>query len=280
MKTFKTVIHYSILVLIALFLTGPFLWLLITSLKSGQNVFQLESLKNIFPSPATLENFKLVWTSFQLGDGGNQMVNFFQSTVIIVSLSIFLQLVVSSLAAYPLARLNFPGKYLVSILMLSAMMLPVQAGMIVNFITIRQLGLFDTYMAVIIPGAVSIFGIFIMRQAYIVIPNEIEDAARIDGCEELSLWYRIMLPLTKPALATLAIFSFVTYWNSFMWPLVVLKSEKLYPISVGLVFLANTFDSNFKLVAAASVLSMIPVIIVFLMLQKYFIKGITAGAVK
>jgi ABC-type glycerol-3-phosphate transport system permease component len=117
----------------------------ITSLKSGQDVFQLESLKNLLPSPATLENFKLVWTSFQLGDGGNQLVNFFQSTVIIVSLSIILQLVVSSLAAYPSGKTEFPGKNLVSILMLSTMMLPVQAGMIVNFITIRKLGLFDTY---------------------------------------------------------------------------------------------------------------------------------------
>jgi putative chitobiose transport system permease protein len=280
MKKVKSILYYSVMIFIALFLTGPFLWLVITSLKSGQDVFQLESLKNLLPSPATLENFRLVWTSFQLGDGGNQLINFFKSTVVIVGASIILQLTVSSLAAYPLARLKFPGKNLISILMLSTMMLPVQAGMIVNFITIRKLGLFDTYLAVIIPGAVSVFGIFIMRQAYIVIPNEIEDAARIDGCEELSLWYRIMLPLTKPALATLAIFSFVTYWNSFMWPLVILKSEKLYPISVGLAFLANTFDSNFRLIAAASVLSMIPVIIIFLMLQKYFIKGITAGAVK
>jgi putative chitobiose transport system permease protein len=280
MKKAKAFIYYTIMVLVALFLTGPFLWLVITSLKSGQDVFKLESLKNLLPSPATLENFKLVWTSFNIGEGGNQLFNFFQSTIIIVGASIILQLAVSSLAAYPLARLNFPGKNLIAVLMLSTMMLPVQAGMIVNFITIRKLGLFDTYLAVIIPGAVSVFGIFIMRQAYIVIPKEIEDAARIDGCEELSLWYRIMLPLTKPALATLAIFSFVTYWNSFMWPLVVLKSEKLYPISVGLTFLANTFDSNFRLVAAASVLSMIPVIIIFLMLQKYFIRGITAGSVK
>jgi putative chitobiose transport system permease protein len=277
----KTLVYYLVMILLALFLTGPFFWLTFTAAKSGQDVFKLESVKDILPSAPTLENFRRVWTEFDTpGKKENKLLNFFKSTFIIVGAGIILELLVASLAAYPLARMEFKGKNLIFGIMLSTMMLPAQANMIVNFITIRKLGLFDTYLAVVLPSAVSVFGIFLMRQAYLIIPKELEDAARIDGCSELQVWYKVMLPLTKPALATLAIFSFVSFWNSFMWPLVILKSDNLYPLSVGLSFLANTFDSNFRLVAAASVLSMLPVIALFLIMQKQFVAGITAGAVK
>lgn len=268
------------MILLALFLTGPFLWLIFTSLKTGQDVFRLTGIGDIFPHNPTLENYRKVWTSFGTADGRNQLVDFFVSTFIIVGSSIVLQLVVSALAAYPLARMEFWGRDFLSVVFLSTMMLPLQANMIVNFITIRKMGLFDTYWAVILPSAVSVFGIFLMRQAYLIIPQEMEDAARMDGCNEFQLWHSIMLPMTRPALATLAIFTFVTFWNSFMWPLVILKTESLYPISVGLAFLSNTFESNFRLVAAVSVISMLPVIAVFLAMQKHFIRGITQGAVK
>jgi len=281
MSRLKIIFHYTILILLALFLTGPFLWLTSTSLKSGQDLFKLNSIKDLIPSSPTFENFQRVRTAFDTpGKHENKFFNFFKSTIIIVGLGIILEIVIASLAAYPLARMEFPGKNFIFATMLATMMIPMQANMIVNFITIRKLGLFDTYAAVVLPSAVSVFGVFLMRQAYLVIPQEIEDAARIDGCSELQLWYRIMLPLSRPAMATLAIFSFVAFWNSFMWPLVVLKSDRLYPLSVGLAFLADTFDSNFRLVAAASVLSMLPVIAVFAVMQRHFIKGITAGAVK
>lgn len=280
-KFSKKFIYYMVMVLLALFFSGPFIWLTFTSLKSGQDVFQLQSFKDIIPRDPTLKNFEDVWTAFDTGYGSeNKILNFFKSTIIIVGIGLIMQIVLAALAGYPLARLKFPGKNLIAVLLFSTLLLPVQANMIVNFLTIRKLGIFDTYAAVILPGAVTVFGVFLMRQAYLVIPTELEDAARIDGCGEFQIWYRIMLPLTRPALGTLAIFSFVAFWNSFMWPLIILKSDQLYPISVGLAFLANTFDSNFKLVAAASVLSMIPVIIVFLLMQKQFIKGITEGAIK
>jgi putative chitobiose transport system permease protein len=267
--------------LLGLFLTGPFLWLLFTSLKSGQDVFRLTSIRDIFPSSPTLENFQNVWSAFQSGDGSqNRLLSYFRSTFIIVGLGIVIQLFVSALAAYPLARMDFPGRSLIFFLFLSTMMLPMESNMIVNFITIRKLGLYDTYLAVILPSSVSVFGIFLMRQAYLVIPGELEDAARIDGCNDFQIWHKIMLPLAKPALATLGIFTFVAFWNSFMWPLVILKRESLYPLSVGLSFLAGTFDSNFRLVAAAAVLSMLPVLALFFAMQKHFVKGITAGAIK
>ncbi|MFP4498803.1 MAG: carbohydrate ABC transporter permease, partial [Vulcanimicrobiota bacterium] len=268
--------------LIALFLTGPFLWLLSTALKpADQDIFALDSFKDILPKKISFESFQTVWTAFkQPGQEENKLYNYFRSTIIIVGFSMILQLLIASMAAYPLARLDFPGKNFISVVLLSTLMLPVQANMIVNFITIRKLGLFDTYAAVILPGAVTVFGIFLMRQAYLVIPAELEDAARIDGAGEMQIWYGIMLPITRSSLATLAIFSFVTYWNSFMWPLVILKSEKLYPISVGLSYLANTFETNFRLISAASVLAMLPVMIIFLILQKQFVKGVTSGAIK
>jgi len=270
----KKALIYLLMIILAIFLTGPFIWLTFTSLKSGQDVFRLESIKDIFPTSPTLKNYKEVMIQMP------QLPGFFLNTIIIVIVGIFLQLLLCSLTAYPLARIDFPGKNFIFAVMLSTMMLPAQANMIVNFITIRKIGLYDTLIAVILPGAVTVFGIFLMRQAYIVIPRELEDAARIDGCGEFTIWYRIMLPLTRPALATLAIFSFVAFWNTFMWPLVILRSKELYPLAVGLTHLMNTFDTNFRLVAAGSVLSMIPIIIVFIIMQKQFVKGITAGAVK
>jgi putative chitobiose transport system permease protein len=263
-----------VLCAVALFLTGPFLWLLLTSLRSGGSIFRLENLRDILPWPPSLENYRGVIQQIPM------FPRFFINTAWICFWGVILELLIAALAAYPLARLDFPGKNLVFGIMLSTMMLPAQANMIVNFMTIRSLGLFDTMLAVILPSMVSVFGIFLMRQAYLVIPREIEDAARIDGCSELGLWSRIMLPLARPSLATLAVFSFVGYWNTFMWPLVILKHEAKYPLAVGLSYLSSMFASNFRYVAAGSVLSMIPILIVFFIMQKQFISGITAGAVK
>ncbi len=164
--------------------------------------------------------------------------------------------------------------------MLATMMLPAEANLIVNFVTISRLGLFDTLAGVIAPGVVSGFGIFLMRQAYLVVPGELEDAARLDGATDLQIWSKVMLPLAAPALATLAVFSFVGQWNTFMWPLVILTHEGHFPLAVGLTYLSGAFSTDFRLVAAGSVLSMIPLLAVFLAVQRFFIRGLIAGAVK
>lgn len=256
-----------------LFLTGPFLFLLSTSLEGG-DLFRLESPADLLPKEPTLEAYPAVFE--RLPD----LPRFFLNTALICFFGVTLELIFASLAAYPLARMEFRGKNLVFALMLATLMLPAQANMIVNFVTIRFLGLFDTLVAVFLPSAVSVFGVFLMRQAFLVIPRELEDAARIDGCGDFWIFSRIMLPLAKPALGTLGLFAFVAHWNSFMWPLVILKSRELYPLPVGLNYMANAFDSEFRLVAAGSVLAMLPIILLFLALQKQFISGITAGAVK
>ncbi len=205
---------------------------------------------------------------------------FLVNTLVITGAGVGLNLLLCSLAAYPLARLRFPGRNLLFFLLLSTLMLPAHVGLIVNFVTMRRLGLIDTYVAVVLPSAVSVFGIFLLRAQYLSIPQELEDAARIDGASELGIWRRIMLPLIAPGLATLAIFEFVAFWNSFLWPLIVLKSPEKYPLAVGLLYLSGLFAHNTRLIAAGAVMMTVPILIVFLFTQRYFIRGITLGALR
>ncbi|MEW6281271.1 MAG: carbohydrate ABC transporter permease, partial [Candidatus Eremiobacterota bacterium] len=205
---------------------------------------------------------------------------FFWNTAVLCFFGVVLEVLLAALAAYPLARMEFAGKNAVMATLLATLMLPTQATMIVNFVTIRWLGLFDTLAAVIVPSAVSVFGVFLMRQAFLVVPRELEDAARVDGCSDFWIWLHVMLPLSRPALGTLALFAFVTHWNSFMWPLIVLKSQALYPLTVGLSYMANSFAAEFRLVAAGSVLAMLPILAVFVVLQRQFVEGLMAGSLK
>jgi putative chitobiose transport system permease protein len=265
---------YLLLTLIAFFCLFPFLWLLATALKPAGAVYTLKSFKDLIPYPISLRNFIDIWKELPL------LGKFFFNTLWICFWGVIFELSIAALAAYPLAKLEFPGKNFIALLLLSTLMLPAQASMMVNFVTIRNLHLFDTYTAIILPSLVSVFGIFILRQAYIVIPGELEDAARIDGASELKIWWTISLPLSKPALGVLAVFSWMAYWNTFMWPLIILKHEAKYPLAVGLSYIANMFSSDFRLVAAGCIISMLPVIILFLFTQQFFLSGLTKGALK
>ncbi len=264
---------YLVLFVLVLFLSGPFLFLVSTSLEGG-DLFRLEQPSDLLPNEPTTEAYGAVFERLP------ELPLFFLNTVVICFFGVGLELLLASTAAYPLARMEFRGRNALFAVLLATMMLPAQANMIVNFVTIRYLGLYDTLIAVFLPSAVSVFGIFLMRQAFLVVPKELEDAARIDGCNDFFIWSQIMLPLARPALGTLALFGFVAHWNSFMWPLVILKSRELYPLTVGLSYMADSFGSEFRLVAAGSVMAMVPIIVLFLALQKQFISGITAGAVK
>ena len=266
---------YAFLTVLALFALVPFLWLLSTSLRSG-DVFTSRGLLDLVPERPTLDAYvRLFGMHEQL-----PILRFFWNTFLICAWGVVLEVGLAALAAYPLARMEFPGRDLVFAALLATLMLPNQANMIVNFVTIRFLGLFDSLVAVVLPTAGSVFGIFLLRQAFLVIPRELEDAARIDGCGELGLFWHVCLPLVRPAMGTLALFAFVSHWNSLLWPLVVLKSSELYPLSVGMAYMAETFDSEFRIVAAGSVVGMVPIVVLFLLVQRQFIRGITAGAVK
>jgi putative chitobiose transport system permease protein len=259
------------LVLLAAVTAFPFVWLLATSLRGSGTVFSFPPV--IVPRPPTLANYVGVWETMPIGQ-------FFLNTVYITGMGIALTLVTSALAGYPLARMRFPGRDAIFYAIVGSLMLPQHVGLILNFVTMMRLHLIDTYAAVYLPSAASVFGIFLLRQAYLVIPAEIEDAARIDGAGELRLWGQIMLPLVSPALATLAIIEFSAYWNSFLWPLIVLKSPEKYPLAVGLLNLSGLFAHNTRYVAAGAVMMTLPMIAVFLALQRYFLRGITIGAVK
>lgn len=260
------------LIIFAIIFTIPFVWLLSTALKSpSENIFSYPP--QFIPQQITISNFTEVWNTIP-------MARYFINSIIVAIFSIVLNLVFSSLAAYPLARMDFKGRDTIFYMILSTMMIPFQVIMIPIFIICMKLGLTDSYIGVVLPTAVSAFGIFLMRQAYLSIPKELEETALIDGCNSFDIWWRIMVPLTKPALSTLAIFSFVASWSDFLWPLIILKDTDKYTLPLGISYLAGAFSANWRLIAAGSIISIIPILLVFIFLQKYFIEGSTEGAVK
>lgn len=266
----KKFLHYLVLSLMALFTVGPFIWLVTTALRgSNENVFNASPI----PASPTLEHFGAVWGAVPFGQ-------YFWNSVVVAVLSVLLNVLLSAMAAYPLARMEFKGKNWVFWAILATMMVPAQVTMIPLFLICLKLHLTDTYWGMVLPTAVSAFGIFLLRQAYQSVPKELEEAAIVDGCNHFDVWWRIMVPLIKPSLATLAIFVFVGSWGEFLWPLIVVKDPNLYTLPVGIAALAGTFAGNWRLVAAGSVLSIIPIVIFFAFLQRYFIGGATAGAVK
>jgi putative chitobiose transport system permease protein len=270
-KIIKYVLTYIILIALALFFTFPFLWVISTSFKGPENIFTWPP--EWIPKKPTIENYIAVFKKIP-------MAKYFLNTLIITSLGVVFQVIFASLAAYPLARLNWKGKNLVFKLILLPMLIPMQGALIVNFITIIKLGLYNTYLGVVLPSAVTIFGIFLMRQHYLSIPAELEDAARIDGCNEFQVFWKISFPLVRPATSALAIFAFTAYWNSFLWPLIVLNSPDKYPVQVGLAQLSSSFEPNFRIASAAIVLVMIPILVFFYFTQRFFIEGYKGAVVK
>lgn len=260
------------LLALAVLTVGPFLWLLVTALKGGgENIFAYPP--SLWPSQPTLSNFGQVWEAVPFG-------RYFLNSVLVAAASVGLNLVLASLAAFPLARMRFRGRESLFVGILATMMIPLPVILIPLFVLSQRLGLLNSYAGLILPTAVSAFGIFLMRQAFLAIPREIEEAAVIDGANPWQVFWQVMLPLTKPSLATLAIFVFVGSWGDFLWPLIVLKDPDLYTLPVGISYLAGTFSANWRLIAAGSVLSIIPIVLVFIGLQRFFIGGQTAGAVK
>ncbi|MEY3403227.1 MAG: hypothetical protein RLZZ86_2843 [Cyanobacteriota bacterium] len=268
----QTLVIYAILGAIALVMLFPMLWLISTSLKSPtENIWQ--SPPQLLPSQPTLENFSQVWQSLPFA-------TYLYNSILVSVLTVGLNLLFCSLAAYPLARLSFVGRNGIFIAIVATIMIPFQIVMIPLYILTVQLGLRNSYLGVIFPSLASAFGIFLLRQALITVPKEIEEAARLDGTSELGLWWYVMLPAIRPALITLAIFVFIGAWSDFLWPLIVIQDESLYTLPLGVAKLAGTFSLDWRLVAAGSVISMTPVLVLFLFLQKYIVPTDTASGVK
>ncbi|MCF6411567.1 carbohydrate ABC transporter permease [Pseudalkalibacillus salsuginis] len=268
----KKILVYLLLIIVALGMLGPFLWLLSTALKSGhENIFSYPP--KFIPESPTLGNFSRVMDAFPFW-------TYLMNSTIVGFFTVLLNVLFCSFAAYPLARMNFKGKNIIFILIISTMMIPFQLLMIPIYILSLDLGLKNTYAGLILPHATTAFGIFLMRQAFITIPYELDESARMDGANSFQIWWRILLPLVKPSVVTLAIFTFVMAWGDFLWPLIILDDQKMYTLPLGLNALTGLFSADWRLIAAGSVISVLPIIIFFLILQRYFIKGATSGAVK
>jgi putative chitobiose transport system permease protein len=264
------VLRYAVLIVLAVFTAYPFYWTFIISVSTGGNVFEFPP--PLLPTDPGLKFYQTVWSEFSVG-------RWILNSFFLSGLDVIGTLLVCSLAAYPLARMRFPGRQAVFVLIIATLMLPVESRFIANYITLTKLGLVNTWAGVVLPGLAGAFGIFLMRQAYLAVPQELIDAARVDGAGELRIWWQIMVPTTVPAMTALAVFAFVNSWTSFIWPYIVLKTPDLYPMSVGILYLNGQFQTNTRLVAAGSVIALIPVLLIFLYAQKYFVSSME-GAVK
>ncbi|NRB08289.1 MAG: carbohydrate ABC transporter permease [Richelia sp.] len=263
---------YGLLTAISMGMLFPLLWLLGTSLKSStENIFQ--SPPQLLPAQPTIHNFITVCQTLPFAQ------YLFNSTFVAICV-VGVNLILSALAAYPLARLSFLGRDWIFVAIVSTIMIPFQIVMIPLYILTVRLGLTNTYWGIIFPNLANAFGIFLLRQAFMGVPKEMEEAARMDGCSELGLWWHIMLPAIRPALVTLAIFVFIGSWCDFLWPLLVIQDEKLYTLPLGVSKLVGTFSLDWRLVAAGSLISIVPVLIVFLALQRYIVPTETGSGVK
>jgi multiple sugar transport system permease protein len=249
----------------------PMLWMLAASfMPTGEaNTYP----PRLWPSHATVEHYAALFTRVNLGRA------FVNSAIVSVSVTV-LAVLVTSMAGYALAKFRFRGRDALFRLLAAGLVVPVQVSMLPLFLLFKELGLVNTYAAVIIPGIASIFAIFLVRQYLLALPDDLLDAARIDGASELRIYISIVLPVTTPILATLAIWTFLATWNDFMWPLIVLSNGSMYTLPVALANLIGEHAQDTELMMAGSVLTVLPVMLVFLLLQRYYVQGITAGSLK
>ncbi len=277
-RFFKNISVHAILIFTSLLSIFPFIWLISTSLKgNAENIFAYPP--QIIPQDFTLSNYIGVWKRVDF-------IAYFINSIIVAGATVALNLILSAMAAYPLARMNFWGKKFSFFAILATIMVPFQAIMLPVYLITLKLNLIDSvnnfmgYLGLIMPFAVSAFGIFLMRQAFLTIPKEMEEAAIVDGCNALEVFFKVLLPMVKPSLAVLAIFTFIGSWGEFLWPSIVLTKESMYTLPVGVNNLQGMFSSNWRFIAAGSILATIPIVIFFLAMQKYFISGENEGAIK
>lgn len=262
---------YLVLIIGAILTITPFLWMFFTSFKPESEVFIFPP--QLLPNAPTLVAYRTLFESVNFGR------TFFNSAFVTLTITV-VNLFTASLAGYAFAKIRFLGREKLFYLLLVTMMIPGQVTMIPSFMVLKYLGLLNNYLGLIIPGTVSVFGIFLVKQFMEGIPDDLIDAARIDGCSEIQVYLHIVLPLLKPVLATIAIFTFMGSWNDFLWPLIVMTSEKLYTLPVALSMLNGEHNTDWALLMAGAVIVTAPVLIVFFALQKYFIEGIAHTGLK
>jgi len=262
---------YAVLLGMAVVALIPFAWMISSSLKIDRDVFRYPMVW--IPAQPRWENFVVIWTRVSL-------LTYFRNTIVLALAVTFMQILTSSFAAYAFAKLRFKGRDALFLAYIATIAVPWQVYMLPQFIMMRSAGLYDTLWALIVLQSFSAFGVFLMRQFYLTVPGDLNEAARIDGLSEYGIWFRIMLPLSKAAIATLTIFTFVNTWNDFMGPMIYLTKDANKTIQVGLRRFIQQYTADYHLIMAASLCSLVPVSVVFLFSQRYFIEGIATTGLK
>jgi putative chitobiose transport system permease protein len=271
-QVIEKIFWYVLLVLLSAIMILPFLWIFLTALK-GPNDAVYSTPPQLIPYDPTLANFVRVWNQLPIG-------RFFLNSIIVAVCATGLNVLVTSLAAYPFAKMKFPGRDAIFYLLLATFIVPVQLTYIPSFVlAVKVFRYYDMLHALILPNIAGVFNIFLLRQAFKIVPNDLIDAAKMDGASELRIWWAVLLPVVRPSLATVAIFTFVNMWNDFLWPSLMLHTRERMTLPVGLAALQGMFTSDFRGTAAGVTMTVIPIMIFFILLQRQFVRGLS-GAVK
>jgi putative chitobiose transport system permease protein len=268
----ENLLWYILLCLVAVLTIFPFVWVFFTSLKGPTDPIYTVP-PQLIPHNPTFANYLRVWQQLPMG-------HFFLNSILVAGSAVLLNLLFCSLAAYPFAKMRFPGRDLIFYLLLATFIVPPQLTYIPSFVlAVNVFHYYDTIFALIFPSLVTVFNIFLLRQAFKTVPDDLLDAARIDGANELRIWWSILLPVVRPSLATVAIITFVAQWNDFFWPSLMLHTREHMTLQVGLAALQGMFTSDTRGMAAGVVMTVVPILILFVTLQRQFVRGLT-GAVK
>jgi multiple sugar transport system permease protein len=262
---------HAILSAVALITVYPLLWMVAASLMPAGEALSTE--RRFWPSGLTLEHYRELF-------GRLNLARYFANSLFIAAVVTVLSVVINSMAGYALAKLHFVGRDRLFRVLLAGLVIPAQVAMIPLFLLMKQLGLINTYWAVILPASASIFGIFLVRQYALSIPDALLDAARVDGAGEWRIYWTVVLPLLRPILVTLGVFTFMVTWNDFMWPLIALIDGDMRTLPVALAILSGEHVQDTELMMAGSVLTLLPVLALFVFVQRYYVQGITAGSLK
>lgn len=271
-RALETLGWYTLLCLVAAVTVFPFVWVVFTSFK-GPNDAVFSVPPELLPRNPTLANYVRVWGQLPIS-------RFFLNSILVAVGTVVLNLLFTSLAAYPLAKMRFPGREVIFYLLLATFIVPPQLTSIPGFIlAVNVFHYYDNILALIFPSLATVFNIFLLRQAFRSVPDDLLDAGRIDGASELRIWWDILMPTVRPALATVAIITFVNQWNDFYWPSLMLHTRERMTLQVGLVALQGMFASDTRGIAAGVVMTVVPILVLFVVLQRQFVRGLT-GALK
>jgi len=274
MSRARGIAWYTVLIGLSLIFVAPLIWMLLTSLKTPGEATRVPP--TVLPQDPTISAFDTLFT----GSSQTPVLRWFVNSLLAAAGQAVLVLAVASMAAYALARMDFRGKNLLFSMIIATLFVPIFVLIIPNFLIVDRLGWLDSLLALIVPGAASAFGVFFLRQFFISLPRELEEAALLDGANRWQIFYKVILPLSKPALATLALLSFLVNWNDFLWPLYVLFSPERLTLQPGLSTLQSAFSTNYATIMVGGVIASVPVLIMYIIAQRFVIEGVSRSGLK